>query len=87
MSSPSKPYYYHASGVTYHWEEDCSKNKYPDPGWHKDSFQPRGREQWLHIIGKKIVQKTNIPIPVGKKIASNQGAGNNVKSAKKNSSS
>jgi hypothetical protein len=40
-----------------------------------------------HIIGKKVVQKINIPIPVGIKIAFGQGAGNHVKNAKKNSSS
>ncbi|KKK74669.1 hypothetical protein LCGC14_2881440, partial [marine sediment metagenome] len=35
--------------------------------------------------GKQNVQKIIIPIPIGKKIASNHMVGNNVKSVSKNS--
>ena len=45
MSNPSPPYYFQSSGVTYHWETECSKNKYPDSDWQKDSFQPMARKQ------------------------------------------
>ncbi len=47
MSDPRPPYYFKTTGVTYHWETECSENNYPDTDWQKNSFQPFGRKQIL----------------------------------------
>lgn len=46
MSKPKAPYYFKKYGNdVIHWEQSCSKNHYPDPGWEKSSTAPAGREQ------------------------------------------
>jgi len=45
MSDPRPPYYFKTTGVTYHWETECSENDYPETDWQKNSFQPYGRKQ------------------------------------------
>ncbi len=45
MSDQRPPYYFKTTGVTYHWETECSENDYPDTDWQKNSFQPYGRKQ------------------------------------------
>jgi hypothetical protein len=45
MSDQRPPYYFKTTGVTYHWETECSENDYPDTDWQKNSFQPHGRKQ------------------------------------------
>jgi len=45
MSKPHAPYYYKDGRDTYHWETSCSKNHYPNPGWHKTNEKPRYKEQ------------------------------------------
>jgi hypothetical protein len=44
MSNPSPPYYFQTTGLTYHWEADCSKNNYPEKGWDKANTRPMGRK-------------------------------------------
>ena len=52
MSSPSAPFYYKDGSDVYHWEPKCSKNHYPDSGWHKTYDKPTGKEQCNECKGK-----------------------------------